>query len=86
MLALEHSGCSLAQNNLPNEQTVPFIFKDTGRPLDSPFPPFTSSPNFLVKVYTCQISGPGPRWKKARVGSHVAGREMELGLGMRGGS
>lgn len=38
MLALERSGCRLAWNNLPNEQTVLFIFKDAGHPLDSPFP------------------------------------------------
>lgn len=38
-----------------------FIFKGAGRPWVSPLlAPLTSSPNFLVKVCTGQVSGLGP--------------------------
>lgn len=69
MLAVEFSGCLLAWNNLPNEPTALFIFKDAGYPMDS-LSPFTSSPNFLVKVTLARfLAGPrcsgrwGPTWQ-----------------------
>lgn len=60
MLAVEHSGCRLAWNNLPNEPTALFIFKDAGHPLHAPFP---VSCHLLPKLpgpgHTGQISGLG---------------------------
>lgn len=84
MLALERSGCRLAWNNLPNEQTVLFVFKDAGRPLDSPLPCSSHLfPNLLVKAYAGRGFGLG--FRKVTMGSHLAHLETELELEVRGG-
>lgn len=86
MLALDRSGCLLAWNNLPNEQTVLFVFKDAGHPLDPLFP-FSLALNFLVKVYTARFPG----WAQLQEGEGgvSSGRPAigtgtrEVGLGLR---
>lgn len=77
MLALDRSGCLLAWNNLPNEQTVPFIFKDAGKPR---YPPFPLSFHILPQISWSRSTLPdfwaAPSSEEKRAGSHLA----DLGL------